>query len=104
MFLVLIAFSLAVLMGAIFATLLARLRPGWSNRTRLLISALSLPGLTILATALGIAFVVAQAAGVEKTMLDLAVAAIAQLGAMFAGIALAGSFVGAALAGRKRRA
>jgi hypothetical protein len=99
---ILIAFALAVLMGASFAALLAQLRPGWSKRRRMFTAASALPLITVAATLLGILFILTQAGGVEEGMRDLAVAALGGLGGVFAFIAFGGGLVGAALAQHRR--
>ena len=99
---ILIAFALAVLMGASFAALLAQMRPGWSARRRMFTAAAALPAITIVATLLGILFIATQAGGVEEGMRDLAVAALGGLGGIFAFIAFGGGLVGAALAQHRR--
>ena len=97
----LIAFSLAVLMGAWLAGLLARSRPQWSDRRRLLVAASVLPGFALFATLAGIAWVIAVGPGRGENMQDLAVVATAGVGGFFAILALAGGFVGAWLAQRR---
>jgi hypothetical protein len=98
----LIAFALAVLMGASFAALLAQMRPTWSKRRRLVAAASALPLITIVATLLGVLFIATQGQGADEGMRDLAVAAVAVLGGMFAFIAFGGGLVGAALAQHRR--
>jgi flagellar motor component MotA len=99
---ILIAFALAVLMGASFAALLAQMRPAWSARRRMVTAASALPAITIVATLLGILFVSTQAKGAEDSMRDLAVAAVGTLGGFFAFVAFGGGLVGAALAQHRR--
>ena len=99
---VLIAFALAVLMGASFAALLAQMRPGWTARRRMVVAASALPAITIVATLLGILFISTQADGAEEGMRDLAVAAVGTLGGFFAFVAFGGGLVGAALAQHRR--
>lgn len=99
---ILIAFALAVLMGASFAALLAQMRPVWSARRRMVVAASALPAITIAATLLGMLFIVTQAGGVDQGMRDLAVRAISGLGGIFAAIAFGGGLVGAALAQHRR--
>jgi hypothetical protein len=96
-FLLLIAFSLAVFMGAAATSLFARLRPQWSDRRRLLISAALLPGITMAGTAAIILAVLLGDPGGEANMRDLAIAALAKLGALLALLALVGGLVGATL-------
>jgi hypothetical protein len=99
---ILIAFALAVLMGASFAALLAQLRPAWSKRRRMVVAASGLPVVTVVATLLGILFIATQADGAEEGMRDLAVAAVGTLGGFFAFIAFGGGLVGAVLAQHRR--
>ena len=99
---ILIAFALSVLMGASFAALLAQMRPGWNARRRMVIAASALPLVTVVATLLGILFIVTQAGDVEDGMRDLAVAAVGMLGGVFTSIAFGGGLVGAALAQHRR--
>ena len=99
----LIGFSLAVLTGAALASLLVQLKPDWSSRRRLLTAAALLPAITVVATLLGIAFVVTADHGQGENMQDLAVAAIAAIGAAFTLLAFGGGALGAALAQRRRQ-
>lgn len=96
-------FCLAIVAGAIAATTLARMRPQWSERRRLIVAALLLPAATLLAALAGIAAVLAGGAGGGGKMTDLAVAAIASIGALFASVALLGGVIGAALRQRGMR-
>jgi hypothetical protein len=99
---VLIAFALAVLMGASFAALLAQMRPAWSKRRRMFTAASALPLITIIATLIGLLFIATQGGGADDSMRDLALAAIGMLGGVFAFIAFGGGLVGAALAQHRR--
>ena len=99
---ILIAFALAVLMGASFAALLAQMRPAWTKRRRMVTAASALPLITIVATLIGILFIATQGAGADEGMRDLALAAIGTLGGVFAFIAFGGGLVGAALAQHRR--
>ena len=95
-FLLFVAFALAVFMGAASSALFTMLKPHWSGRRRLLVSASLLPGIAIVTTgALVLGVVVGGTA--DPTMQDLVAAAIARLGAMVALLALVGGLVGAAL-------
>jgi len=100
---ILIAFALAVLMGASFAALLALMRPAWSKQRRMVTAAAALPMITIVATLLGVLFIATQGGGADEGMRDLAVAAVGILGGFFAFIAFGGGLVGAALAQHRRR-
>lgn len=102
-FLVLMGFSLAVFMGAATASLLARVRSHWSERRRLLLSALVLPVLTLMAFLAVMIAVVVRDPGDSRNMLDLALAAVATLGGLFAMLAFAGGLVGAWLRQRGMR-
>lgn len=99
---VLIAFALAVLMGASFAALLAQMRPAWSARKRMVVAASALPLITIAATLLSMLFIATQGRSADEGMRDLAVAAIGMFGGIFACIAFGGGLVGAALAQHRR--
>ena len=94
----LIAFSLAVAMGAWLASLLARSRPRWSDRRRLVVAASILPGFALLATLVGIGWVIAIGPGTGENMRDLAIAVTAGVGGFFAILAFVGGFIGASLA------
>lgn len=99
----LFAFCIAVITGAVAATTLARLRPEWSDRRRLLAAALLLPALTLLAALVGLVAVVVTGAGQGDNMQDLALAAIAAMGGGFALLAFFGGLVGAGLRQRGMR-
>lgn len=99
----LFGFCLAVVTGAVAATTLARMKPEWSERRRLLVASAILPGVTLFAALVGIVLVLAPGSTSDEGMRDLAAAAIASTGALFAVIALAGAFVGAALRQRGMR-
>jgi hypothetical protein len=101
--LILIGFGLAVIMGAGIAALLTLLRPEWSARRRQLTAALVLPGITALATLLGIVFIATSEHGQSERMEDLAIAAVATIGGGFTSLALVGGLAGAMLSGRRRR-
>jgi len=98
-----IAFALAVIMGMAFSALLIQMRPQWSPRKRMLVAASWLPAVVILLTLVGMLVVHMSGPGVHENMKDLALAATAALGAVFAVLGFAGGLVGAALANRKRR-
>jgi hypothetical protein len=100
--LIFIGFALAVLMGAGAVSLLATVRPQWSARRRQLIAASILPLITALATLLGILFISTAEHGQSQSVEDLAIAALATIGAGLVVLALAGGLVGAVLAGRRR--
>ena len=91
------AFAVSLLTGAFLARLLERSRPDWPPRRRLWTAASALPIFIGVATMCGILVVVATGPGTGENMQDLAVAATATVGVIFAIIALAGGFVGASL-------
>lgn len=101
--LLIFAFCVAVLTGAIAATTLARMRPQWSDRRRLLVSALLLPAFTLFATLAGLAAILATGPGRGENMQDLALAAVASVGVMFASVAFLGGVIGAGLRQRGMR-
>ena len=97
-----IAFALAVIMGMAFSALLIQVRPQWSSRKRMLVAASWLPGVVILLTLGGLLVIQLSGAEAHGGMRDLALAATATLGGVFAVLGFAGGLVGAALANRKR--
>jgi ABC-type Mn2+/Zn2+ transport system permease subunit len=99
---VLIGFALAVFMGAGIVSLMATLCPQWSNRRRQLTAASILPGITAVATGLGILFISTADHGQGERMEDMAIAALATLGGGAVLVAFAGGLIGAMLAGRRR--
>lgn len=103
MTLILIGFGLAVIMGAGIAALLTLLRPEWSARRRQLTAAAILPGITALATLLGIVFIATSEHGQSERMEDLAIVAVATIGGGFTLLALVGGLAGAMLSERRRR-
>ncbi|HEX2802981.1 MAG TPA: hypothetical protein VHN55_03220 [Sphingomicrobium sp.] len=92
-----IAFCLAVLAGAISATTLARMRPDWSNRRRLVVASAVLPGVTLLASGVLAAIILLSDAGEGEDMRDLAAASVVTFGGAFALLALLGGLIGAGL-------
>jgi L-lactate permease len=101
--LVLLGFGLTVLMGAGLASLLTTMRPEWSARRRLLTAASVLPGITAVATLVGLLFIATAEHGESERVEDLAMAAMATIGGGFTILALVGGLIGALLAGRRRR-
>ena len=97
----LIAFALAVFMGASLARFFARSRPEWSARRRLLTAASVLPFFTLVMTIAGVLWVLISGPGTGENMQDLAVAATAVVGALVAALALIGGLVGAGLVQRR---
>ncbi len=98
-----IAFALAVILGMAFSALLLQLRPQWSARKRMLVAASWLPGIVILLTLLGLLIVLLVGPGAGENMRDLALAATAAIGGLFAVLGFVGGLVGALLAEQKRR-
>lgn len=99
----LFAFCIAVVTGSIAATTLASLRPEWSERRRLLASALVLPALTLLGAAVGIVALLLSGPGEGENMSDLALAALSAIGGVFALLAFVGGLIGAGLRQRGMR-
>jgi hypothetical protein len=95
-----IGFALAVLMGAGLTSLLATVRPEWSDRKRQVTAASILPAITAVMTLLGIVIVWTSHRGQDKQMVDLAIAALAAIGGGFTLMALVGGVIGAAVAGK----
>ena len=100
--LVLVGFSLAVLMGAGVAALLAQLRPAWSMRKRGLVAASMLPGVTLFATLLGLLWIWSLDDPGGGNMRDLAAGAIATVGLGFTLLGFFGGLLGALLAQHRR--
>jgi cytosine/uracil/thiamine/allantoin permease len=99
----LIAFLLAVIMGAAFAALLAQIRPQWSSGRRRFAAALALPCVTLLVTLVGVAVVLNSDPETGENMKDRALVAATTLGGFFAVLAFVGGLVGAAIAQKRRR-
>ncbi len=97
-----LAFCIAVLMGAFLANLLARSRPGWSARRQLWTAASALPIFIMLATVFGLAWILVSGPGKGENMQDLAVVVTAMIGAFFAAVALIGGLVGGSFAQRSK--
>jgi hypothetical protein len=96
----LIGFALAVFMGSALVSLFATIKPEWSARRRRLTAASVLPGITAVATFLGVLLVWGSDHGDQ--MKDLAIAALATLGGGFTLLAWIGSLVGATLTSRRQ--
>jgi Kef-type K+ transport system membrane component KefB len=90
-----IAFCLAILAGAISVTTLASMRPQWSNRRQALAAAAVLPAITLFVAAIGIVAVLVTGPGDGENMQDLAVAVVAAMGGIFALLAFVGGLLGA---------
>ena len=98
---VLIGFALAVFMGSALVSLIVTIRPEWSPRRRRLAAASVLPAITAVATLLGILFVKTANHDVTRQMEDLAIAALATIGAGSTLVAWVGGLVGATLTSRR---
>ncbi|HYX47220.1 MAG TPA: hypothetical protein VE820_10425, partial [Sphingomicrobium sp.] len=83
-------FALAVLMGAGLTSLFATVKPEWSALRRQLTAASVLPGITAVATLLGIFFIFTSEHGESESMEGLAIAAVATIGGGFVVLALLG--------------
>lgn len=98
----LIGFSLAVLMGAGLASLLAQMRPEWSARRRGLVASSVLPGVTLAATLLGLLWIWSLEDPGGGNMRDLAASMIATVGLGFTFLGFFGGLIGALLAQHRR--
>ena len=98
----LIGFSLAVLMGAGVAALLAQMRPEWSVRRRGLVAASVLPAVTLVATLLGLIWIWSLDDPGGGNMRDLAASLIATVGLGATLLAFFGGLIGALLAQHRR--
>jgi hypothetical protein len=98
----LIGFALAVFMASALVSLLATIRPEWTRRRRRLTAASLLPGVTMVATLLGMLFVVTSPHGADRHTEGLALKGLAMIGGGFTLIAWIGGLVGATLASRRR--
>lgn len=99
----LIGFAIAVFMGSALVSLLATVRPQWSDRRRRLIAAAILPAISLFATLLGVLFIANADHGQGEHIEDLAIAALATIGGGFALLAWIGGLVGATLTSRRQR-
>ena len=100
--LVLVGFALSVLMGSALVSLLITIRPEWSPRRRRITAASILPAITASATLLGIVVIATTRHGENDHMVDLAIAALFNIGGGFTLLAWLGGLVGATLASRRR--
>ena len=98
----LIGFSLAVLMGAGLAALLAQMRPDWSARRRGLVAASVLPGVTLVVTLLGLLWMWSLDDPGGGNMRHLAAGLIATVGLGFTLLGFFGGLIGALLAQHRR--
>ena len=95
-----LAFAIAVLVGGYLARLLERSRPAWSARRRLWTAAIVLPAFLILATIVGLVWLLAVGPGTGENMQDLALTVTAFVGGLFALLTMIGGLVGATFAQR----
>lgn len=100
--LIMVGFSLAVLMGAGLAALLAQLRPDWSARRRGLLAASVLPAVTLIATLLALLWISSLDEAGGGNMRNLAAAAIATVGLGFTLLGFFGGLLGALLSQHRR--
>jgi len=100
--LILIGFSLAVLMGAGVAALLAQMRPEWTQRKRGLVAASFLPGVTLVATMLALIWIWSLDDPGGGNMRDVAASMIATVGLGFSLLGFFGGLLGALLAQHRR--
>jgi hypothetical protein len=98
-----LAFSVAVLMGAFLANLLERTRPRWTARRQLWAAASALPIFILLATLIGLAWILVSGPGAGENMQDLALVVTGAIGVLFAGVALVGGLVGGSFAQRSKQ-
>ncbi|MEO6224369.1 MAG: hypothetical protein ABIO80_00735 [Sphingomicrobium sp.] len=99
--LILIGFSLALLMGAGLASLLAQLRPQWSPRRRALTAASALPAATIIAVVIALLWIRTLPEPPGGNMRDLATAAVLTIGGLFALLGFVAGLAGAAIVQRR---
>ena len=97
---IILAFGVAVLLGAFLMKLLQRTRTAWTSRRRMWVAAMVLPAFILFAAVVGIVWTLLAGPGEGENMQDLAVAVTAFVGAFFAFIALIGGIVGASFAKR----
>ncbi len=97
-----IAFGVAIIVGAFLEPRIADVRPGWSIWRRRLAAASLLPGLILFATILGLLWVLLAGPGTGENMQDLALVATGAVGLLFAVLTLAAGLLGASVAGKRR--
>ena len=98
-----IAFAVALMIGAFAATMLERSRPEWSPMRRLWTAALALPGFIALATLFAVGCTMAAMSGPGQGNRDLVTAVYTMVGIVFLLISLVGSLIGAGIVVRKGR-
>jgi MFS family permease len=101
--LILIGFALAVFAGSALVSVLAAIRPQWSERRRRLMAAGFLPVVTMAATIVAVLLVARSTTGQGGDMRDLAMRALATLGGGCALLAWIGGLIGATLRSRRQR-
>ena len=97
-----IAFGVAVIVGAFLEPRIAEARPNWSVRRRRLAAASLLPALILCVTILGLLWVLLAAPGAGENMQDLALVVTGAAGLLFAVLTLAAGCLGATVAGKRR--
>ena len=97
-----IAFGVAVIVGAFLEPRIADARPSWSVQRRRLAAASLLPALILSVTILGLLWVLLAGPGAGENMQDLALFVTGAIGLLFAVLTLAAGFLGASVAGRRR--
>ena len=98
-----IAFGIAVIVAAFLDPRIADARPDWSVRRRRLAAASLLPALILLATILGLLWVLFTGPGDGENMQDLALAATGTIGLLFAVLTMVAGLLGASVAGKRRK-
>ena len=97
-----IAFGVAIIVGAFLEPRIADARPSWSIRRRWIAAASLLPALILFATILGLLWVLLAGPGAGENMQDLALVVTGAAGLLFSVLTLAAGFLGASVAGRRR--
>lgn len=92
---IMVGFALAVLMGAGLRALFTTLKPDWPMRKRVLMAAMVLPAITLVALGLVLLLLLATRPAGGSDMHDLALRAVASVGALLTLTAFVGSLAGA---------
>ena len=96
-----IAFGVAVIVGAFMEPRIGTARPHWSVRKRRVAAASLLPALILLLTIAGLLWLLVTGPGEGENMQDLALAVTAAVGLLFAVLTLAAGWLGASAAGKR---
>jgi hypothetical protein len=91
-------FAIGVLIGGALAKWLERSRPSWSPRRRRVAAVMTLPLFLVALTVASEIYYLLRGPGTGENMQDLAMAATALVGVVFAVLALIGGLVGSAFA------